>query len=296
MMLHIMDRLEKAIAGMSCIRFTFAETTVAAKALEARHLCGPVAAMALGEAITAAALLSADATTEDEAVMLRINVSGPLGGVVAEATGGGGLRGFTSRKLLDDLDGETRLDTAAAWGQSGSVQVVTSRPGKILNQAVLNVNPPLMRFVMARYFNHSMQIPTACAICVEADSGGLFFARGLLAQRMADSDISAFVRVLECFEEGGVTALLSKAAPHEGAAAFAGLFALPDITARETRPLMFQCRCSRERTLAVLDTLSREELEERIAQGEGQEITCHMCGKTYRAGTEDLRAVLDRKA
>lgn len=296
MVCRIMDRLEKALAKESCIRFSYVETTVAAKALEARHLCGPVAAMALGEAVTAAALLAADAAGDAEAVMLRMNVSGPLGGVLVEATGEGGLRGFTNRKVLGDLDGVVPVDTAEAWGRSGSVQIVTSRPGKILNQAVLNVNPPLMRFVLARYFNHSLQVPTACAIGVEAGSGGLISARGLLAQRMADSDAVAFVRVLECFESGCVAARLSGPSPHGGAAVFAGLFALPEITVRETRPLMFKCRCSRDRTLAVLDTLSREELEERIAGGGGQDITCHMCGQTYHAAAGDLRAVLDRKA
>jgi len=292
----IMDRLEKAIAPGALIRFTFAETTMASKALEARHLCGPVAAMALGEAVTAVALLAADTAGDEDALMLRMNVSGPLGGLLVEATGDGGLRGFTNRKVLGELDGSLPVDTAAAWGRTGSVQVVTSRPGKILNQAVFNANPPLMRHVLARYFNYSMQVPTACAVCVEADGGGLITARGLLAQRMVDSDVDAFVSVLEHFEDGSVAAGLSGPAPHGGAAAFADLFAFPEIKVRETKPLMFKCRCSRERTLAVLETLSREELEERITEGGGQDITCHMCGQTYHATSVDMHAALNRKA
>jgi len=198
--------------------------------------------------------------------------------------------------VLADFDGVVPVDTAAAWGRSGSVQIVTSRPGKILNQAVLNVNPPRIRHVLARYFNHSMQVPTACAICVTAGSGGLLSARGLLAQRMADSDAEAFVRVLECFEDGRVDARLSSPSPHGGAATLADLFGVSEITVRERRPLMFKCRCSRERSLEVLGTLSREELEEKIADGDGQDVTCHMCGHTYRATAGDLRTVIDRKA
>ncbi len=296
MLIGIMDRLEKAIDGSSNIRFTFVESTVAAKALEARHLCGPVAAMALGEAITAVALLAADTADAEDAVMLRMNVSGPLGGVLVEATGAGGLRGFTHRKVLNDLDIRNPVDTAAAWGDTGVVQIVTSRPGRLLNQAVLNVTPPQLRYVLARYFNHSMQVPTACAINVEAGAGGLISARGLLAQRMADSDAEAFVRVLESFEDGGVAARLVEPPPHAGAPAFARLFGRTGITVRDTRPLMFRCRCSRERTLAVLETLSSDDLQERLAEDDGQDITCHMCGQTYRATSSELRTVLDRKA
>lgn len=290
------DKLEKAIAMGSRIRFAFVEATVAAKALEARHLCGPVAGAALGEAVTAAALLSLDAASADEAVMLRMNVSGPLGGVLAEATGEGALRGYTNRKVIEDLDTRLPIDTTDAWGKSGSVQIVTSVPGKILNQAVLNVNPPLMRYVVARYFNHSQQVPTAVAIRVEAGSGGLISARGMLAQRMPDSDVPAFVRVLECFEGNHLVERLADADAFSAAwvARVGGLLALPDIRPRDTRPLMFKCRCSRERVLAMLKSLSREELEERV--DEGQDITCHMCGHTYSAKPEEIRALLGQPA
>ena len=110
------DKLEKAIAGGTRIRFAFAELTMLAKALEARHLCGPVAGAALGEALVGAALLSLDASQDDEALMLRMNVSGPLGGVLVEATGEGALRGFTNRKVIDELDGQQPVDTTEAWG------------------------------------------------------------------------------------------------------------------------------------------------------------------------------------
>jgi molecular chaperone Hsp33 len=199
---------------------------------------------------------------------------------------------------LDNLDTLTPVDTAPAWGPSGSVQIVTSVPGKILNQAVLNVSSPQMRYVIARYFNHSMQVPTACALCISAGSGGLIAARGLLAQRMVDSDVGAFVRVLEAFEDSRVAARLGDGShvPFAGAVAFRDLLELPDLAVRETRPLMFQCRCSKERILTVLQTLTREELEERVAAGQSQDVTCHMCGRTYSATVPDMQQVLDHKS
>ena len=289
------DKLEKAIAGSTRIRFAFAELTMSAKALEARHLCGPVAGAALGEALVGAALLSIDASRDDEALMLRMNVSGPLGGVLVEATGEGALRGFTNRKVIDELDGLQPVDTTEAWGQSASVQVVTSIPGKILNQAVLNVNPPLIRYVVARYFTHSQQIPTACAIRVASGSGGLISARGMLAQRMPDADLEAFVHVLECFEKKHISESLSSPDVFSDAwlEALGDRLRLPDIQIRDSRPLQFKCRCTRQRVLAVLESLSREELASRADAG--QDITCHMCGQTYSATPAEIRAILQRQ-
>jgi molecular chaperone Hsp33 len=248
---------------------------MAAKALEARHLAGPTGAMALAEGLVATALLSLDVTGEEEALMLRVNAAGPIGGMMVEAMGNGGLRGFTNKKILNELDTLDEIST------------------KILNQASLNVNPPHMTYVLARYFNHSMQVPTACEIWARADAGGLIAARGLLAQRMEDSDQEAFVRVLEAFEDGAVRKQLSETADP---VAFGDVFGLPDLEAREIRDLAFQCRCTKERTLAVLKTLSRDELNALIVRNESQNVTCHMCGDSYVASTDDMRAILDQMA
>lgn len=284
-----MDQLAKVMSPQTRIRFATAEVTMAAKALEARHLSGPTAAMALAEGLVAATLLSLDVADEDEALMLRVNAAGPIGGIMVEAMGNGGLRGFTNIKILNDLDVRDVISTDEAWGESGSVQILTSVPGKILNQASLNVNPPRMTYVVARYFNHSMQTPTACEVWAKADSGGIMAARGILAQRMEDSDQEAFVRVLEAFEAGTVRKQLSNTADP---LAFRDVFALPDLESRETRSLAFQCRCTKERTLAVLKTLTRDELNAIVDRDESQNVTCHMCGESYVASADDIRKIL----
>ncbi len=288
-----MDRLEKGITAETRIRVTVADCTMAAKALEARHLSGPVAAQALAEGLVGVALLSADAATDDEAWMLRVHAKGPLEGLLVEATGAGHLRGFTNRKILPGLDEREPVDTEEAWGPSGSVQIVSTRPGRILNQAVLQVNPPHIHTVLARYFTSSMQIPTGCAIVVRADDGGVLSARGLLAQKMPDSDTDAFIEVLEAMEEKRVEACLAtRSVPENLEPVLAVLPGMAGWKVREQRPLAFRCRCTKERVLRVLTTLEDAELEEMIGQQKVQDVTCHMCGENYRAHVEDLKAVL----
>ena len=283
-----MDKLIKAFSEKSRIRFTAVDVTQSAKALEARHLAGPTAAMALAEGLVGVAMLSQDAAGDDEATLLRLNASGPIGGLTVEAMGDGGLRGYTNVKILNDLDGREEINTDEAWGESGAVVVQTSVPGRLLNQAQLRVSPLKIKFVLARCFNQSLQVPTACEIRVRATSGGVLSARGVLAQRMADTDMPAFVNVLEKFEDGSVGRSLE-----DGVDDWRQLFGLPDIEERETRDLFFKCRCSRERTLAALKTLAPEELDAMAAKGEPQAVVCHMCGETYYAAPEDIRRIAD---
>ncbi len=266
-----------------------------AKTLEARHLSGPLAGAVLAESLAAVALMSSDAASDEEAWMLRMHTSGAIGGVLVEATGAGRLRGFTNQKTLDDLDGVLPIDTSAAVGESGSVQVVSTLPGRILNQAVLQVAPPQLRFVLGRYYNDSLQIPTGCHIWVEADDGGLHTARAMLMQRMEDSDQQTFISLLEALEKGRLDVLMRERVwPRDIVNPLRDAAGCDKILVRDQRPLSFGCRCNKEKVLGVLGSLSKSELQTMVHAGESQQVTCHMCGEGYTADVEDLRGVLGR--
>ena len=290
-----MDRMIKGITERSRIRITLVDVTMTAKALEARHLSGPVAGAVLAESLAAVALLASDAGHEEEAWMVRMNTSGPIGGVLVEATGAGRLRGFTNRKTLDHLDGMLPVKTSDALGDSGSVQVVSTLPGRIVSQAVLNVNPPQIRYVLGRYYNHSMQVPTGCNIWVVADDGGLHSARALLVQRMEDSDQDAFIALLDGLDKGCLDACMHERVwPQDIMTSLQDIWDCDAIVVREQKPLCFGCRCNKEKVLGVLVSLSKDELEAMIRAGESQDVTCHMCGHSYVANPDDLRTVLKR--
>ena len=290
-----MDTRIKAITKNSRIRITVVDVTMTAKALEARHLSGPVAGAILAESLGAVALMGADAASAEEAWMLRLNASGSIGGVLVEATGSGKLRGFTNRKTLDELDGKLPVDTAAALGDSGSVQVVSTLPGRILSQAVLQVTPPQPRFILGKYFNHSLQIPTGCNVWAVADNGGLHSTRALLVQRMEDSDQECFIRMLENLEKGHLDAYMEQRSwPADIMAPLQDALGCDEILVREKHALSFGCRCNKEKVLGVLASLSKEELKDMIDAGAEQRVTCHMCGEGYTADSQDLQSVLDK--
>jgi len=287
-----MDSLVKALSETAKVRMTFVDTTAAAKALEARHLSGPTAGKVLAESLVAVALLSGDAASEEEAVLMRLSASGPVRGCVVEALGDGGLRGYTLVKILNDLDGRETIDATAALGKLGSAVVTKTLPGKILNEASVKTGTPSPQIVVAKYFNLSMQVPTGAAIVVDTTANGLLHARGLVAQRMPDGESELFVRVLQRFDDGSVARALSGDVPPE---LMGEVLGLGDAAVREGRPLAFRCRCSRERAAASFTALSKEELESMIAEASPQNVTCHMCGKDYVFESAELREILEHR-
>jgi molecular chaperone Hsp33 len=287
-----MDALVKALSEKERIRLTFVDVTAAAKALEARHLCGPTAGKVLAESLVAAALLSGDATSDEEAVLLRLSAAGPVRGGVVEAMGDGGLRGYTLVKIMNALDGRETIDATDALGKLGSAVITRTLPGKILNEANFKTGTPSPQIIVATYFNLSMQIPTGAAIVVDSTANGLLSARGLIAQRMPDGESEFFVRVLQRFDDGAVARALAGGVPLE---LMGEVLGLGDIAVRGGRPLAFRCRCSRERAAASLTALSGEELESMIADASPQSVTCHMCGEDYAFDTPELREILARR-
>ncbi len=283
-----MDRLEKGLSESTSIRVTCADVTVASKALEARHLCGPAASQALAESLVAAALAAADASSPDEAVTLRFSVEGPIGGVLVEARGNGDMRGYTQTKTIDALDGADTYSSAAAFGAAGTLHIVRSLPGKLLAQASVSLPHPTVQTALARYFNQSLQVPAGVTMAVRVDSGGLIQARGLVAERMPDGRSDAFVQVLEAMESGAVATALRTAGALSDLAA---VLSLPDLAVRESRRLQFACTCSLPKVLAVVKGLAVADLDALLDRGEPAVVYCHMCGNGHTLSIELLRHI-----
>ena len=283
------DVLSTALCARTRLRLVLADVTESARANEVRHLAGPTAGCVLAEGLAAVALLSSDAAQDEEAVSLRLRVDGPVQGLVVEACGNGNLRGFPHIKALNDLDGAAEITTGPALGTSGSVAVVRSLPGRILSQTMLQLNPPRLETLVARFCNQSMQVPTGASIVVRSDVAGVLFARGFIAARMPDGDSAAFVRVLEAFNDGRVAARLAETERLED---FREVLGDVDLVIRERRELRFKCRCSREKMEAVLLGLPPEDLAAMLAEEHDHQVTCHMCGHAQTVSTDELRRLI----
>jgi molecular chaperone Hsp33 len=60
------------------------------------------------------------------------------------------------------------------------------------------------------------------------------------------------------------------------------------VTVYPPAPILFKCRCSRERSAAAIALLPESEREEILTEEGDIAMTCELCGKTYRFDREGL--------
>ena len=67
-----------------------------------------------------------------------------------------------------------------------------------------------------------------------------------------------------------------------------------DVDIKETVPVHFKCRCSRESILMALSRLDKKSLAE-LAQDEVTEAHCQFCNSTYNFAQKEIQGLLEQK-
>ncbi len=288
-MSKVADSLVTAFSPSARINVVYVEVTDSARELERSHLCGPTAGLIQAEALAGVALLGSELTQPDETVTLRLKVSGPIGGVLVEAATGGGLRGYTQVKVMNDLDACEELDASAALGEMAEVQVVRSIAGKVLSSGSTDVSPASVVSGIEQYYRNSLQRHIVVQISALAYGGFIDGVRGVLFECLPDGNREQFSRLMRFSEDGTVLECLEAAT---SLATICETVGLNDCVFQAPKPLRFACRCSQERVENMLTGMSSTDLEEMIREDRPAQIFCHMCGKGYQVGTDRLLAIL----
>jgi len=292
------DHLIQATAADSTIRLIAAVTTGLVNEACRRHGTSPTASAALGRALTGALLLGR--TFKDlEYVTVRFDCKGPIGGIVAEASAHGTVRGYVRNPLADaPVNEKGKLDVSGIVGE-GMLHVIREAGFEIgLMKEPYHGSVPIVSGEIAEDLTHylavSEQINSAVSLGVFVESEGLTVSAsgGYLIQVLPGADED----VLESIERSVA------AAPHitelirRGADA-AGLLpsALEDLgfNVLETRPVEFLCKCSYDRAVSIVTALGTEEVADMLEKDKGAELTCHFCSSVYYLDEEALRRILD---
>lgn len=288
-MSRISDSRMSAFSPAAKISVTYVEVTDSARELERSHLCGPTAGLIQAEALAGVALLGAELTQPEESVSLRMQVSGPIGGVLVEARADGALRGYTRVKVLNELDVCEELESSAALGEWAEVQIVRSVPGKIVSSAAMEVNPASVTQALEVYYRQSLQRQVRIQLSALAYGGFIDGARGLLIECLPDGRAEIFERVSRLADDGTILDCL------EGSASLQTVcetLELADCVFQAPQPLRFACPCSPERVEGMLEAMPSDDLEAMILEDRPAQVFCHMCGKGYTVGTDRLKRIL----
>ena len=128
--MHIEDKIIHYTSD-ELIRVSVAVTRTITQKARTCHNLSPVAAAALGRAMTGSVLLAGDYKNH-EGVSLKFNGDGPLGAVHADCFDSRYVRGYVDHPQLDiPLKPNGKLDVSGAVGQHGQLSVTRFTPEKM---------------------------------------------------------------------------------------------------------------------------------------------------------------------
>jgi molecular chaperone Hsp33 len=280
------DRIIQGMALDGHFRVIAAQTTTAVETAREILDLAPVAAEALGRAMTGALLLARvlDKDLRKQYVTLRFEGNGPLGTVIADGTVAGAVRGYVENPVPQD----PTLDVETAIG-NGSLTVVRGTPpaGKPYTSQILLAGTGIATD-LTRYLMRSEQIASAVLLGVMNRRDGVAAAGGMIIQAFPNTPEEA-LRALEkrVREAPSLSKLLETMPIEEAVATVLEGTGYKQVDAGHSIPVSYSCQCTRERALAPLALLGEEELQEMIAEG-GTEVVCQFCGRKYQFGGDDL--------
>ena len=296
-----MGRILRGLAGEGDLRVVAAETTDVVEEARLRHGLSPTATAALGRAMTGALLLAQLLLkTPKERITLRVEGTGPLGGLVVEADAFGHVLGYVKNPRAEvPLREDGKLNVGELVG-AGALRVDRSLPSWEVYTSTVPLVSGEIAEDLAHYLWQSEQIPSAVLLGVRVKGEGeVEVAGGVAVQVMPGAREEVLDRLEANLKDlPGLTPLLRERGL-EGAleALLAGLgFERTDLRAlgyfQNEIPARFRCRCNREKALEALVFFTPEEREDMIVKDGGAEVVCHWCGEVYRFSPEEVRSLV----
>lgn len=267
-------------------RAAIALTTEIVRDAQRRHGLDPLTTIAVGRAISCAALLASVLKKGREYFHCSfIGEGGPLQKVVGECNGDGHCRGYASpSRLVDVLTAGMPIPQSVgeALGGAGRLSVTRGLPQEDAQpyNAVIALFDGEIATDVAKYLTESEQIPSAVAAGVKlSPDGEVLAAGGVLVQKLAGTDLSD--QVLKDLEykmahELHLTERLARGETPADLIEFlqGGKEGFGLLT---SRPIEFRCTCSRQKMADAFAAISEQELRE-IQRDTGMlEMRCHYC-------------------
>jgi molecular chaperone Hsp33 len=279
-----------ALAAGDSVRIVAARTTDLVREAQMRHDCSPTVTAALGRLLTGAALIGSS-SSDHERITLQVDADGPVRGLVAEVRRGGRVRGYPGRPRADvPLTPAGKFDVGGVVGRGFLNVTRIYETGQPYTSAV-----PLQTGEigedLAYFFANSEQIPSVVAVGVLANPQGVLAAGGILAQLLPGADASVT----------GVLERAARAIPQVSTLVRRGLSPeqMVDELAGEleprvmhVQPLVFACRCNRDRVTKVILGLGRADLTLLGQAQEDTEVRCDFCGQLYHFSPSEIRELL----
>ena len=286
------DYIVRATAAGDTVRaFAIRSTDLTAEARELHHTF-PVVTAALGRLLSAGAMMGSMMKGEDDKLTLQMKGDGPIAQMTVTADSHGNVKGFAANPSVDiPLKRAGKLDVGGAVGK-GFLTVIMDLGLKEPYNGQVEIQTGEIGDDLAYYFTVSEQTPSVVGLGVMVDTdSSVKHAGGFILQVMPDA-VEETIAALEEKVAGAdpVTTMMDNGmSPEDILEYYLGDLGLK-IT--EKLPVRYYCGCSKEKVAGALATISTEDLQEMINDGEEIEVKCYFCNSAYKFSTEELEEII----
>ena len=295
-----MDKLIHATAAEGTVRVLAATTTTIAAEAIRRHQTSPTASAALGRMLTGALLMGSTLKDFDR-LTAKIDCSGPVEGIVAEATSEGTVRGYVKNPLAElPANSSGKFDVSGIVGD-GTFYVIREagfdigfRPEPYVGSVPIVSGEIAEDF--AYYLAKSEQIPSAVllGVLLQNEEPWVRASGGLMIQMMPGANEHIITMIEDTITHAPhLTAVITEGGGPEDLIEMA--LGEIDHEILESREVSFACTCSRERAVKMVEALGQDEVRSMLNEDGEAVMTCGFCNETYRLDDADLREILERQ-
>jgi len=285
------DILERVISKSGSFFGICCNTTTLVSESCRLHDVGPLAAVALGRALTGAALLAA-LLKDGQSIQLKFEGNGPLGKIITEAGYDGWVRGYIANPHADIALKKGIIDIAAGIGQAGFLTVTKDIGHNKKYPGTIQLYTSEIGEDLAYYLSTSEQTPSTIALSIKLNPNGSIAASGgFLIQSLPPAEDNSLTQIekeinqlpspSQLFLSGkspkDILSILFKNIPHKKTA---------------NNALFYSCSCSRTKMESALLSLGHDELLHLLRQEGAAEVRCEFCRDTYTFNKFELENIL----
>ena len=281
-----MSILTKAIIANSVIVSAVESKDIVNKAIKIHNL-SPVAAAAMGRALTMAALMGKEFKNKEDYLTVTIDGGGPLGKITVCADGCGHVKGDIENPIADTIVKEDgHLDVGTAVGRDGQITVIKDIG---LKQPYVGTSKLISGEIaadFAYYFATSEQQPCGVTLGVGLNKKRCKSAGGVFVQVMPNcSEDLLFQLETVMYAMDEMSYQFDGSTAEEVIRRFFGEFN-PVFT--ENCEVKYKCNCNKRKINRVVKSLGKAEADSIVSEMGQVEVCCHFCGKKY---TYDQQAI-----
>ena len=288
------DYMIRATAAEGQIRAFAATTRDMVENAKNAHNTSPVATAALGRLMTAAAMMGADLKGEKDLLTLRIEGSGPLGGLLVTANGHGDVKGYAfNPDVMLPPNAQGKLDVGGSL-DLGVLSVIKDIGLKEPYVGQTQLVTGEIAEDLTYYFATSEQVPSSVALGVLMNKDNTVRQAGGFIIQLLPGAEEATIAALEktIGELEPVTTMLNKGmTPEDILELILGQFGLEIL---DKMPIQFTCNCTKSRVEKALISIGGRELQEMIDEGKSIEVNCQFCNKHYEFSVDELKKLYEK--